>query len=470
MPGGLVLPGISFLLNIEKEIPMSAQQATIVVDLGFGDAGKGSIVDYLVRTHRASAVVRFNGGGQAAHNVVTPEGVHHTFAQFGSGTFVRGVRTHLSRFMLVDMDAIWNEAKHLQEIGCGNVFSRLSVDEDARVVTPFHKAGNRLREMFRNNGRHGTCGMGIGETMADSIAHPELTIYASDLRDKNLLVQKLRTVQEVKYAELKEICDSLSPDMKAFGEISVLQNADAPLLIAESLWQTAMSFRIVPGSYLKRLGDESELIFEGAQGVLLDEWHGFHPHTTWSTTTFANAETLLREIDYDGQVEKLGVLRAYFTRHGAGPFPTEDEPLTRMLQDHHNDDRGWQGKFRVGWFDMVLARYALAVSGGADSLAITNLDRFESVSSGLVCTAYQVSQDKMIDRLAPKSVLTDLSYQEALRCLLEKATPLYKSASADNDQYLQMIEDELNVPISIASYGPIAADKRVRARANRIVA
>src|SRR5262245_57035715 len=125
---------------------MRSRKATIVVDLGFGDAGKGSITDFLARDGTTAAVVRHNGGAQAANNVITPAGTHHTFAQFGSGTFVPGVRTHLSRFMLIDPLALITEAKHLEELGLGNVFARLTVDADAIVVTPFHKAANRLRE------------------------------------------------------------------------------------------------------------------------------------------------------------------------------------------------------------------------------------------------------------------------------------------------------------------------------------
>src|SRR4051794_33587520 len=123
--------------------------AWIVVDLGFGDAGKGSVVDFLVREHQTHTVVRFNGGAQAAHNVVLPDGRHHTFSEFGSGTFVPGVRTHLSRFMLVDPAALLAEERHLRSLGVSDAFERLSVDGRAIVVTPFQKAANRLREMSR---------------------------------------------------------------------------------------------------------------------------------------------------------------------------------------------------------------------------------------------------------------------------------------------------------------------------------
>ena len=167
-------------------------QAILVVDLGFGDAGKGSLVDYYVRHYRAHTVVRFNGGAQAAHNVVTPDGRHHKFSQFGSGTFVPGVRTHLSRYMLVDPVALLAEERHLRQVGVPDAFARLTIDPNAPVVTPFQRAANRLRELQRAAGRHGSCGMGIGETMADLIADPAQVLHARDLLRRPSVLERLR--------------------------------------------------------------------------------------------------------------------------------------------------------------------------------------------------------------------------------------------------------------------------------------
>jgi adenylosuccinate synthase len=145
--------------------------AILIADLGYGDAGKGSIVDYLTRTTGAHTVVRYNGGAQAAHNVITPDGRHHTFAQFGSGTFVRGTRTHLSRFMMVHPLAMLAEERHLRSLGIPDVFHRVSIDREALVTTPFQQSANRLKEIGRGDGRHGSCGMGVGETMSDWLTH-----------------------------------------------------------------------------------------------------------------------------------------------------------------------------------------------------------------------------------------------------------------------------------------------------------
>ena len=145
------------------------KQAILTVDLGFGDAGKGSIIDFLAREHNAHTVVRFNGGAQAGHRVVAKQG-EHVFSQFGSGTLA-GARTHLSRFMLVEPLAMLAEAEHLMQLGIRDPFGMVTIDEKALITTPFQRAVNRLKELARGNGRHGSCGMGIGETMADWIAH-----------------------------------------------------------------------------------------------------------------------------------------------------------------------------------------------------------------------------------------------------------------------------------------------------------
>jgi adenylosuccinate synthase len=171
--------------------------ATILVDLTFGDAGKGSLVDYLVRRDNAHTVIRFNGGAQAAHNVVLPDGRHHTFSQFGSGTFVPGVRTHLSRFMLFDPLALAAEERHLRSVGVTDAFDRLTLDRRALVVTPFQRAANRLREVARGDARHGSCGMGIGETMSD-VLDDNLALRGADLLNPSRLRRTLRQVQEAK--------------------------------------------------------------------------------------------------------------------------------------------------------------------------------------------------------------------------------------------------------------------------------
>lgn len=440
---------------------MNTHAATIVVDLGFGDAGKGTIVDALTRRMPNATIVRFNGGAQAAHNVVTSDGRHHTFAQFGSGSFVPNTKTHLSRFMLIDPISMQAEARHLEHLGCGNVFSRLTVDEEALVVTPFMKAANRLRETLRADGRHGSCGLGIGETQKYFLDHPDDAIHARDLRDPEELFRKLLRQQEVTFEEFRSRFEDIRAIPEARSEAVILNDPTQPRLWAHSLVDLSRRFTIVPGSYLGKLARRGSLIFEGAQGVLIDEWHGFHPFTTWSTTTFANALTLLRDIDYSDPVQRLGVLRSYAVRHGPGPFPTEDLALTTQLPDKENVTGRWQGAFRVGWFDLVLMKYALAVCGGADTIALTHLDRFATINHPRVCTHYERSDGERVSSFTPKTILIDLTYQEQLTARLQSITPVYQPVEHET-ALCHLIEAQVGIPIAITSYGVTADDKRFR--------
>ncbi|HEU5030023.1 MAG TPA: adenylosuccinate synthetase [Spirillospora sp.] len=416
----------------------------IVVDLGFGDAGKGTVVDHLCRTSPVTAVVRFNGGAQAAHNVVADDGRHHTFAQFGSGTFVPGVRTHLSRFMLVDPLALAAEADHLRRIGVADALDRLTVDRDALLTTPYHRAANRARERARGAARHGSCGMGVGETASYALAHDDAP-RAGDCLSPARLRRRL--------AALHDWYRTMFPSGEDVPDVAAC--ADAFAAFAERV-------RIVGGGHLHGLLRSGDVVFEGAQGVLLDEWHGFHPYTTWSTTTFANAETLLDEAGEAGSAgsagsagaaARLGVLRTYATRHGPGPFVTEDAALTAALPEPHNGTGPWQGAFRAGHLDAVALRYALEVAGGVDGLAVTHLDVAGARPDLRVCHAYATPGGR-VDRLPAGG--GDLDRQAALTRRLASARPVYAPLGGP----VETIEAALGAPVVLTSHGPAASAKR----------
>jgi adenylosuccinate synthase len=368
-------------------------------------------------------VVRFNGGAQAAHNVVTADGRHHTFAQFGSGTFTPGVVTHLSRFMMVDPLALAAEAGHLAAEGADDALARLTVDRDALLTTPYHRAANRARPAAV---RHGSCGMGIGETAAYALACDDAP-RVGDCHSPVALRRKLTRLRD-------HLVDELGP----------LDVPDVSSCVA-AFRAFASRVRITGAGFLATLLRRGPAVFEGAQGVLLDERFGFHPYTTWSRTTFANAATLLAEAGASGR--RLGVTRAYLTRHGPGPFVTEDAALDRP--EPHNRHGRWQGAFRVGQLDAVALRYALRVCGGADELAVTHLD----APAPLMCTAYDLG-----DRLTPA---TDLPGQARLTARLLTARPRYGKVGGDP---AETIEQALGVPVTVRSYGPTAADKTTRTR------
>ncbi len=447
---------------------MSDQRAWLVVDLGFGDAGKGTLVDFLTRRQQAQTVIRFNGGAQAAHNVVTPDGRHHTFAQFGSGTFVPGVQTYLSRFMLVEPYALFNEEDHLRDLGVLDALARTALDRRALIITPFQQAANRLREQARGDNRHGSCGVGIGETKADWLKYGDDVLFAADLADRATVVKKLRRLRDAKWSELAEIAPLVD---QSSADLGVFTDPDLIAIAAENYEYLTTQIRIVDETYWEKLlRQPGALIFEGAQGVLLDENYGFAPYTTWSTTTFANALTLLT--DYAGEITRLGVLRTYFTRHGAGPFVTEDPAL--VIPEAHNRYSPWQQTFRIGHFDLIAARYALACVGGIDALALTHLDRLPEVTQ--VCDAYQFEGDAAeLDEFFEHDGQTisaiklhqppNLDHQIRLAQLLFRCAPHYQAVPPAD--YLARLEQELGVTIAITSSGATALDKQIRAEFGR---
>lgn len=453
------------------------RSAIVLAGLGYGDEGKGTWTDYLARTEPVHTVVRFNGGAQAGHNVVTPDGRHHTFAQFGSGTFVRGVNTHLSRFMLLNPIRLLKEDAELRALGVPDALARISIDRRALVTTPFQVAANRLRELARGDARHGSCGMGIGETMSDWLAYGDEMVFAADLQCPETLRQKLQRVRDLKLAQVGDLlaalpeADAVKRERRIFFDSEVVEGC------IRTYAYLADRVRIVDGSYLGMLLDlPGTVLFEGAQGVLLDEWRGFHPYTTWSTTTFRNALSLLDEQGYAGEIVKIGLLRGYMSRHGAGPFVTEAARLRPVFTDLYNVPNDWQQGFRVGPFDAVAARYAIKVAGRPDLLAVSHLDQIEQLPETRIAVAYRYTgsepgicryvdvEDGLIVKLRPAPAPEDLEYQARLTAILERSEPVYRTVRGGITGLLDAIESELGVTVSLVSAGPSADDKAPRRR------
>lgn len=443
---------------------MSSQQAFLTVDLGFGDAGKGSIVDFLTRTDGAHTVIRYNGGAQAGHRVVelAGDGVtgrEHVFAQFGSGTLA-GAATHLSRYMLLDPLAMIAEEEHLQSIGITDAFTRTTIDDHALIITPFQRAINRLRELARGTKRHGSCGMGIGETMTDYLAHGKQMLFAGDLGNPDQLRAKLAFVRKINLAKLATLSILDQTDEQIAAEMAWLTEPDWAEWLLPAYADFSSVAQIVGANYLPALLQQpGTVIFEGAQGVLLDEWRGFHPYTTWSTTTLTNAERLLAEANYTGKVTRIGITRAYSTRHGAGPFVTEDLQWAQRLPDACNQTGAWQQGFRVGPLDLVLLRYAAEVVGGLDYLAVTCLDRLATLPVGQICRRYQY-HNTVIERLPVAAQVGDLAHQERLTEQLWQCQPLLEEVK-NEAALLSAITAATNLPIGIRAYGPSAAAKQM---------
>lgn len=427
---------------------MDAQSDIIVVDLGFGDAGKGATVDWLCSPQAdldVAAVVRFNGGAQAAHNVVNGER-HHTFSQFGSGT-LNGVPTFLSQFMLVEPISLASEARALEAVGVQEPFDLLTIDRRALLTTPIHVAANRAREDARGGNRHGSCGKGIGETAAYALERPDAPTVG-DCQRPDVLARKLENMAAY-YGPL--ITDS----RHRYPAI-----ADMVDMYAEC---AAVVDIVGPGA-LESIGARGRLIFEGAQGVLLDEWRGFHPHTTWSTVEPSNARAMIAEMGRESYV--LGMTRTYTTRHGAGPFPAEDSALGSVLPEPHNGVGEYQGSFRVGHLDTMLLRYAIEVCGGVDGLALTHLDALaRATTAGTPIQGvdrYGGCAGMPVGKI-PVGEWKDLEHQAALTEALRAMSAVRRDVPAEAEPFIDYLSSEVGVPVVLTSDGPDRADRRLRA-------
>ncbi|MDF9717249.1 adenylosuccinate synthetase [Nocardioides sp. ChNu-99] len=412
-----------------------AQPHRIVVGLGFGDEAKGATVDHLCAQGGVSAVVRFSGGAQAAHNVVAGD-LHHTFRQFGSGTLA-GVASYLSRHVLVSPEALAAEAEELAALGVEDPLGLVAVSPDALVVTPVHRAANRTREDLRGDARHGSCGLGIGETQWYALPETagDAAIRVRDCLDPAGLRTKLMALVDF-YAPLLAQGTHEVPSVREMA-VDLLEFGDAVAIVPDA-------------AYLRSAAEGGSLVFEGSQGVLLDEWRGFHPHTTWSTVTPLLAQGLLAEAGLE-RGEVWGTTRAYATRHGAGPFPTEDPALAAFLPEPHNGYGEYQGSWRVGQLDLVLLEYAARVcraSGGLDRVAVSHVDVVEAAGGRLGVARGYAS--------LPLGDLQDLEHQERLTRALLAVRPAVEAVRGD---VVDVISGVLGVPVGSVAYGAARGDR-----------
>jgi len=318
-------------------------KAIAVIGAMYGDEGKGLMVDYIANKHPKSIVVRSNGGAQAGHTVETPEGHRHVFSHFGSGSFVN-TATYLSEFFVCNPTLYVKEKAQLHNLG---VFPTVVVHPDALVSTPFDMIINLITEDRRGNDRHGSCGVGFGETIARSIAHKKLTMRdlatstRPELRD---MLQVIRS--EYVFNRFKDSPLDYNTKTDALW-ISVLQNDD----LIEDWIDSAVEFiqDVVMSDY--SILTHNTVIFEGAQGLMLDQQSPDFPHVTRSNTGVKNVMNILRSMNEqltDFELEDFEVIyvsRAYTTRHGAGPLDFEQE-LPYDITDETNIPNDSQGAIR----------------------------------------------------------------------------------------------------------------------------
>lgn len=441
-----------------------------VCGLGFGDEGKGTTVDLLVRLLGLSYVFRFNGGSQPAHNVVAPDGTWHCFAQFGSGSLNPGAQTVLSRDMLVDLERLAIEASVLQRKVAEDVWSRLTIDPDCLLITPMQAMLGRMREIARGKDAHGSCGHGVGETVFD--AEAGLSLRVRDMLAGRTGMQRIDAIADAKIAEAARLASE-----HPFEELNLLlgqiREIDTEALYCRYLLTLERMTVEAAASILRRNGSDHAIIGEGAQGALLDRRGGFIPNVTKTDTTRHNAVVLLREAGID-EPFTLGVLRAYGHRHGAGPFVSEDSSLRERFADPHNFENRWQGAFRVGWLDLLALRYGIRLNGRVDALSLTGLDRLSGLERIRVCVAYVTPDGRRFTEI-PENLRAEERAALVASCSPEwielpgwsediasvrRRDDLPRNARA----YVRFIEsgDGLATPAAIISVGPSAEQKIIR--------
>jgi adenylosuccinate synthase len=348
-----------------------------VVGAQWGDEGKGKIVDWL--SERAEVVVRFQGGHNAGHTLVI-NGRTYKLSLLPSGVVRPGKLSIIGNGVVVDPWALLAEIDALREQGVAVGPDSLRLAETAPLILPMHGEVDRARERARaesdsGSGRIGTTGRGIGPAYEDKVARRAIRVC--DLADPDRLRQKVDDLL-VHHNALRRGFGEPEID----GEQLVFQlNALAPRLLpyAEPVWQ-----RLVE---LRRRG--ARILFEGAQGAMLDVDHGTYPFVTSSNTLAAQA-ALGAGTGPDGVGYVLGITKAYTTRVGEGPFPTElDDEIGRRLGERGREFGTVTGRARrCGWFDAVLVRQAVKI-GGIHGMALTKLDVLDGMERLKICTAYR---------------------------------------------------------------------------------
>lgn len=379
--------------------------------MSFGDESKGSYTDWLTAEMGARCIVKYNGGAQASHTVVTPSGTLHKFSQLGSGMFHQGIHTFITENVVINPDSLYVElGVFARKTGTTvpQLIKRLHIHRSCIIVTPYHKLMNRLRELaVEKESRRGTVGTGVSEAafLASGKGSPhgeKYRIYIHDLYEENakeILEQKLKKLQEYVSCFYEDNLKKIKQNTLDHEDLSVTLDKETDHLLAENAYRkmadiitNSFSGNNAVINYLPCLYDDygeiyrmaggSPIICEGAQGLLLDRDFGIHPNTTYLDTTGMHAPE-----DKSRKRKKIGIIKAVTSRHGPGVFPTESEILNRVISDKNQEETIWNGKIRFGWADMVLLRYAQKINQ-ADELFLSGIDLLDSSGVIQVCNSY----------------------------------------------------------------------------------
>jgi adenylosuccinate synthase len=415
-----------------------------VVGAQWGDEGKGKIVDWL--SHRADVVVRFQGGHNAGHTLVI-DGTEYKLSLLPSGVVRKGKLSVIGNGVVVDP---WHLLKEIETVrGKGVEISpkNLIIAENCPLILPVHSQLDKAREAARGGDKIGTTGRGIGPAYEDKVGRRAIRLC--DLADAEVLRAKI----DVLLAHHNVL-------LRAFGEPEV----DAAQLHRE-LMEIAPKILPYAAPVWKRLDDERRdgklMLFEGAQAAMLDVDHGTYPYVTSSTTLAACAASGSGVgIKQVGRV--LGIAKAYTTRVGAGPFPTEETGEAGELMGTRGKEFGTVTgrKRRCGWFDAVMVRQAVKV-GGIDGIALTKLDILDVFKEIKICRAYELD-GKEID------------YLPAGQSAQARVKPIYDIAPGWEEntrgarswaqlparaiKYIRRLEELIEAPVTLLSTSPERED------------
>lgn len=352
--------------------------AIVLIGAQWGDEGKGKATDLL--GDRVQWVVRYQGGNNAGHTVVLPNGESFALHLIPSGILTPDVTNVIGNGVVVDPGVLLAELAGLEERGVDT--SRLLLSADAHLIMPYHVAIDKVTERFLGNKKIGTTGRGIGPCYQDKVAR--VGVRVADVLDEKILTQKVEAALEFKNQVLVKIYNRRALDPQ--------QVVDEVLQKAEGFKHRIADSRLLLNEALER--DEIVLL-EGSQGTLLDVDHGTYPYVTSSNPT-AGGAAVGAGVGPNKIGVVLGILKAYTTRVGSGPFPTElfDESGTYLAKTGGEVGVTTGRARRTGWFDAVIARYATRVNGITDYF-LTKLDVLSSLDTVPICVAYEIDGERV---------------------------------------------------------------------------